>query len=201
MRRIDAETQRLGHLHFHLKAGRALEYVRGHAAEGRNDWDTSVLIDPDLPPDAWHARFTAVHNALVPLLLRAKRAFFVLAHRRAAETAALRDREPAAGSNAEEASDEDLYDHEASGFEHLLPALPDDDEDRDGDEAAGLILPAYSAACKAELIDIGIPRRDTVAAMEHWHHIGPAIIRQPWTDGIAVPPQGNRVWVKRLSTP
>ena len=85
MREIDGVLQRIGNLQFHLKGGRALEYVRRLPDEGRNDWDTSVLIDPDLSADDWYAKFAEIHNDLVPRLQRFKREFFVLVHKHAGE--------------------------------------------------------------------------------------------------------------------
>lgn len=193
MREIDVAMARIGNLHFHLKGGRALEYVRLQPQDGRNDWDTSVLIDPDLSADAWYAKFTEVHNELVGLLQRFKREFFVLAHKHAQELEESLDAGHVEPSETEETSDENLYDDAVSHFEGLELQSGHEDDGTSSGGTEKILFPKYSAACKAELIDVGIARRDTVEAQAHWHHIGPGIIRKPWTDGIPVP--GHRYYI------
>lgn len=206
MREIDAVLQRMGHLHFHLKGGRALEYVRRLPDDGRNDWDTSILIDPTLSADAWYAKFAEVHNDLVPRLQRFKREFFVLVHKNAGAINASLDTYLPKARPQEQAAhdgdhpDEDDFEAEARDYDATFTVLGDraeragNREDEAGQTAPGGIpFPKFAAACKAELIDIGIPRRDTVDAIAHWHHIGPDILRKPWTEQIPVP--GHRYYI------
>ena len=206
MREIDVALQRIGNVHFHLKGGRALEYVRRLPEEGRNDWDTSVLIDPALSADAWYAKFAEIHNDLVPRLQRFKQEFFVLVHKHAGAINASLDAYIPKVKPREEAvhdgdhPEEDDFEAGARDYDAMDGALSDRaerarNEDDDGARGApgGIPFPRFAAACKAELIDIGIPRRDTVDAIAHWHHIGPGILRKPWTEQIPVP--GHRYYI------
>lgn len=206
MREIDGVLQSMGNLHFHLKGGRALEYVRRLPDEGRNDWDTSILIDPDLSVDAWYEKFAQVHNDLVPRMQRFKREFFVLVHKNAgAINESLDAYVPKAKPQEQAAHDgdhpeEDEFEAGARDYDAMDTSLSDRAEwaRNEGDDAArtapgAMPFPKFAAACKAELIDIGIPRRDTVDAIAHWQHIGPEILRKPWTEQIPVP--GHRYYI------
>jgi hypothetical protein len=44
-------------LFFYLKGGRALQYMMGTPEKGENDFDTGVIINPNLPADDWYKLF------------------------------------------------------------------------------------------------------------------------------------------------
>jgi hypothetical protein len=127
---------------FFLKGGRALNYFLGTPEKGENDWDTQVVIDPRLPAEEWYQAFTKVHDVLLTALRRFRVEFTGLVQ-----------------ANAASFSD---YLLDKAG-----PDVPDDEEVDDYDlgdvQSRGL-----HASCKAELIDIGIPRRDSASALEEW---------------------------------
>ncbi|HCW05926.1 MAG TPA: hypothetical protein DGG95_01025, partial [Cytophagales bacterium] len=197
MRNIDSDLKQLGDIHFHLKGGRALEYVRRLPENGRNDWDTSALINPELSAEQWYSKFTSLHNLLVLRLRRYKREYFVLINKHAdylLETLDVKPNEqPEMNPDANLFEDDEL-EAAAEEFDEidLRVAKVNANSQSDDDYLPSLknremFFPKDSVGCKAELIDIGIPRRDTVQAFSHWHHIGPGIIRKEWTANIPVP--------------
>ena len=114
--------------------------------EGENDWDTSVVIDPTLPDDEWYALYNQVHDKLLELLRTAKREFLVLASEKAA-------------------------DFKTSCTEALKKI-----ESKEAEEDLDDFVEMQKETAKAEMIDIGIPRRDTVEALEQWHHTKDSIL-------------------------
>lgn len=136
---------------FFLKGGRALNYFLGTPEKGENDWDTQVVINPNLPVEEWYACLAEVHDALLIALKTFKAEFTELVAQNAPSFSAyLQDvaaRQVAREEHAEDGDDED--EHEAGDADSL----------RD------------HANCKAELIDIGIPRRDSPSALEEWTHL------------------------------
>lgn len=140
---------------FHLKGGRAQACLLQDPGSGSNDWDTGIVINPDLPAEYWHATFNKVHNIVLNKLRKFKQEFFMLLHLHADEVTIEMVR------NRSEEEDDLLSALELSNvFSDPLCDL--------GDE---------QGSCKAELIDIGIPRRDSIEAFEHWYHTGPHITR------------------------
>lgn len=132
---------------FFLKGGRALNYFLGTPEKGENDWDTQVLINPRLPADKWYACFAEVHDLLLTMLQTFEIEFTQLVQKNAADFTA--------------------YLNSQSG-----PAIGDDEEPDEYEVSDGLSR-AEHASCKAELIDIGIPRRDSASALEEWAHLSP----------------------------
>ncbi|MDH5729132.1 MAG: hypothetical protein OEZ58_09090 [Gammaproteobacteria bacterium] len=124
------------HVKFHLKGGRALEYLLGNGEEGENDWDTSILINPSLPAKEWYELFNKVNNLVLEKLNEYKLQFYIHMHQ----------------------------DHCLDFLTKKVHNAPSDLE--------------YKRNCKAELIDIGIPRRDTAEAWEQWTHTAPHIINK-----------------------
>ncbi|WP_426702017.1 hypothetical protein ACPPVV_03105 [Rhodanobacter sp. Col0626] len=129
---------------FFLKGGRALNYWLGTPGEGENDWDTQVVINPFLPQARWYELFAKVHD----LLLRTLTEFQI-------EFAQLM---------IDHAEDFHAYTSEIDAAVPVPPSAPDG-VSMDADVAS------EHANCKAELIDIGIPRRDQPAAQEEWHRL------------------------------
>ncbi|MDB4877253.1 MAG: hypothetical protein JWM41_3699 [Gemmatimonadetes bacterium] len=121
---------------FFLKGGRALKYLEGDAFAGENDWDTQVVINPELPLDEWYEMLRKVHNVVIAKLKFYKLGFYQLVHQYSA------------------AFHVDLNTPLSVATLPAAVAVPAD--------------PAYKMNCKAELIDIGIPRCDTVEAFEQW---------------------------------
>jgi len=127
---------------FFLKGGRALNYFLGTPEKGENDWDTQIVIDPSLPAAEWYQCFAEVHDAVLVLLKTFKAEFTELVEENAAPFA-----EYLKGNTGPEvAEDEEVDENEASDVSSL----------------------SEFANCKAELIDIGIPRRDSASALEEW---------------------------------
>lgn len=131
---------------FFLKGGRALNYLLGTPERGENDWDTQVVIDPRLPAEEWYALFARVHDTMLEALEQYAGEFTDLLTANAPEFGAY------------------LAEVEA--------ALPADDEETEN-EAHDFVDHLGRASCKAELIDIGLPRRGTPAALEEWNHLSP----------------------------
>ncbi len=127
---------------FFVKGGRALNYYLGTPEKGENDWDTQVVIDPHLPPEEWYQCFNQVHDVLLVALEKYQNEFTKLV--------------------AENTATFSAYLQSKSGPE------PADDEETDDYELGDIQSQAEHANCKAELIDIGIPRRDSPSALEEW---------------------------------
>jgi hypothetical protein len=60
---------------FFLKGGRALKYFLGKPQEGENDWDTQILINPELPAKEWYRIFSKVHDVMLAKLTEFKAEF------------------------------------------------------------------------------------------------------------------------------
>ena len=127
---------------FFLKGGRALNYFLGTPEKGENDWDTQVVINPNLPAEEWYQCFRDVHDVLLSTL-QAFRAGFTL-----------------------------LVKANAPAFTKYLDAQAGpragDDEEIDENEFGDVNSRIEQASCKAELIDIGIPRRGSASGLEEW---------------------------------
>ncbi|MBU2033509.1 MAG: hypothetical protein KKH37_07055, partial [Alphaproteobacteria bacterium] len=157
------------HVRFFLKGGRALAYLFGRPQDGANDWDSQVLIDPDLPADEWYAVYRKVSNRLLVALMRKKAEFYSLLNVNAAALIAL----PLPVGVPVDPFDDAAPDPGA------MPETPAEDRDPDDEE-----MP-FSRSCKAELIDVGMPRRDTIECREQWVQLAQDIIRP--TEGMPIP--------------
>ncbi len=158
-------------LRFHLKGGRAMYTALGQPQNGRNDWDTGVLINPGLTPERWYAAYAAVNDVIVRFLDRARFGYTSLLSSHAG------DLPPTAGrlSSLPPADlSERAYSREAlvadSLEEQHAPARPGARQ-----TGAALMLEARRrvrpAGVNGELIDIGISKRSTVELAEHWAHV------------------------------
>ena len=125
---------------FFLKGGRALYYLLEDEAKAMNDWDTAVVVNPELPAQEWYETFNRASNILLEELRIAKKEFFILLHKNINSV------------------NKRIKDYRAKKSPAILEERPDEYIEEEGN------------ACKAELIDIGIPRRDTIEAIEQWHH-------------------------------
>jgi hypothetical protein len=210
---------------FYLKGGRAAKYAQNRGPDGENDWDTNIIINPNLPAGEWYATFVKVHNEVLRFLGDAKREFTIEMHdaeNAAKFLAALDEHQAALDKAAKEKSEQEEAERRAASsgimatigsvFGAIWSAMPslslwasspvqdevtrDQDNaidriaDRQADQAPRLrqgieIEEGEREGCKAELIDIGIPRRDTIEAFAQWMHVCPHVKRCP--DGIPIP--------------
>lgn len=163
---------------FHLKGGRALQYILETPEKGENDWDTAIVINPHLTPEDWYSTLNKVHNIVLQELRQAKQEFFILLHKYKPDVMAklnevrkaIEEKKKEKAKDKDDLNEDDLFDY----------------VEKEGN------------ACKAELIDIGTPRIDTIEAIEQWKHTGPKkedggnlklrIITEKWTDNVPVPP-------------
>lgn len=145
---------------FFLKGGRALNYYLGTPQNGENDWDTQVVINPGLPADEWYRCFSELHDVLLVALTRFKLEFSALVEKNAAAFASY------------------LADKRAP--------LVGDDEEVDRNELSDVHSLDEHANCKAELIDIGIPRRGSPSALEEWTRLS-VEGALPATNGVIYP--------------
>jgi hypothetical protein len=129
---------------FFLKGGRALNYYLGTPEEGVNDWDTQVVINPELPATEWYELLSRVHDVVLEALRDYNVEFTTLA----------RDHAKAFGEYLE-------------GLEEPLNVEAHELDEHEFDALDAL----EHANCKAELIDVGLPRRDTASAIEEWRHL------------------------------
>lgn len=141
-------------LYFYLKGGRALCYAMDKKEEGTNDFDTGIIINPNLPVDAWYELLRKVHNLCLEKLRKFKHELLKLME-----------------TNA------DTYKKYLEEVEQeTVPPPPPPPEESDKVEkekcladAVSQLMPAATRAnAKAELIDIGVPRRDTPEVWETW---------------------------------
>ena len=146
---------------FFVKGGRALNYFLGTREKGENDWDTQVVIDPRLPAMEWYQCFSYVHDTVLAVL----------------------------GTFAAEFTR--LVVDNAGPFMEYLESLPGpkagDDEEIDENEVGDVNSGAEHASCKAELIDIGIPRRDSPSALEEWLRLSARDALSTSDDGVIYP--------------
>ena len=151
------------HTRFFLKGGRAIAYFDGNPALGRNDWDTQVLIDPNLPPREWYALYRDISNAILLHLLASKNAFFSTLAVNAEQVRAIpRPAHPDPPDPLADASDEEEWVEFDEAVDPLL-----------------FLTPGFQYPCKAELIDVGMPRRDTIELREQWAELHDGIIASP----------------------
>ncbi|WP_395826476.1 hypothetical protein [Elstera sp.] len=163
---------------FFLKGGRAIKYLEGTPAQGENDWDTQIVINPNLPAEAWYALYRRVQNLVLLQLQDFRLEFYTLLNHYAPdfERALLADRQA-----------QQQPQQQAQGGDEALPDPLDPPEPPqvDVDPAAGIMPAPYRAACKSELIDVGLPRYDTVEAREQWAQLHDSLVHGP--DGMPYP--------------
>ncbi|QCI68004.1 hypothetical protein [Phreatobacter stygius] len=138
-----------GNTLFFLKGGRAIKYLEGQPQTGENDWDTQIVINPNLPAAQWYQLFQDIQNAVLLALQGFKRELYVLMQH---EATTFQDELDTVALPAPVVVD--------PGPQPLDPDTPVADDEQ--------IAERYRMNCKAELIDVGLPRNDTVEAMEQW---------------------------------
>lgn len=180
---IDSEN-----IFFYLKGGRALYYLMGTPEKGTNDFDTGIIINPGLPSGQWYDLFRRVHNLCLDFLRECKYETIELFETNGAGFTAYVDHVVAQPLPAPAVPP--VADPAAPAVAAVPPPVPaapaggdaaavDDEGDDDmpteilAKQVADLLLKleplAQRTNGKAELIDIGIPRRDTWEIWETWH--------------------------------
>lgn len=155
-------------IRFHLKGGRAMNTVLGTPANGSNDWDTGILINPEISPEQWYEAFAEVNDLVVSFLDHARFGYTTLLNAHAAE---LNAPVLAAAAAAEPI---DLHDRPYSRL--ALQAEHQEERSGAGDFARNAIgaladvrRRVRAVGINGELIDIGIAKRSSVELAEHWH--------------------------------
>lgn len=170
---------------FFLKGGRALRYLEGQPDQGKNDWDTQIVINPELPPAEWYRLFQRVSNETLLALKEFNAELYMLLHGHAAQFQhELAQIKLAAPRQPNEAADPPNLAQMLDGvWDRVdLDALVDRIA---VDDPPDQIPNRNKANCKAELIDIGLPRYDTVEALEQWRHLRTNILTA--ADGVPYP--------------
>lgn len=162
-------------LRFHLKGGRAMNICLGTPREGTNDWDTGILIDPNLPPHQWYEVFSEVNDLVLHFLDQSRFAYTQLLNENKNRLVTL-SKEPITGVDPHD----DIAEYSQAGFlaEHL-------EEMTVGVDGTGAPRPFKPAGVNGELIDIGISTRNSVELAEHWAHL--KIIEKQGTTGKMIP--------------
>lgn len=168
-----------GNTLFFLKGGRAIRYLENRPEQGKNDWDTQIVINPELPAEAWYEIFLRVSNAVLIALKEFNAELYMLLHHNAAQFAQEIAHHPVP-MDLDPPSPSQLFDVVIDRME-----IDEIDDAMEIDEPADLAPERYKANCKAELIDVGLPRYDTVEAREQWHHLRSEILHAG--DGIPYP--------------
>jgi hypothetical protein len=142
---------------FFLKGGRALAYRLSDRRLGKNDWDTQIVINPNLPAAKWYELFLLVSNIVLVALEEYKVQFYLQLQ----SLAASRQLRPFQGGQPVRAVQAD-------------EAEPQDRLGWDADQGAE---EETAKNCKAEIIDVGLPRYDSIEAREQWMSLRDHIIR------------------------
>ncbi len=174
LRRRLRQLDPAGDVLFFLKGGRAIKYLEGEPERGENDWDTQIVINPDLPPQAWYSLYQRVQNAVLLALQDYRLEFYtLLTHYAPTFATALQPAPPPAnpGDPVADAPPD--------------PLAPPEVPHADPDPVVAAMGAAFHAACKSELIDVGLPRYDTIEAREQWVQLKNGIVTAP--DGMPYP--------------
>lgn len=175
-----------GNTLFFLKGGRALAYFQGTPENGKNDWDTQIVINPNLPGAAWYDLFLRVSNEVLLALQDFKLQFYMLLNSHAAQF----EQELASLPPPTEGDEPEA----ASGGGDLPDPLDIEDRSNPMDPDDAPAMPAAQRAnCKAELIDVGLPRYDTVEAREQWEMLSVPGAILTAADGVPYP--GNLYYI------
>ncbi|GEM_PF-1784584 len=147
--RMDLQAIDANNICFFLKGGRAIQYAQNTPHLGQNDWDTQILINPHLEPEKWYELLRRVANAVLVRLELCKAGFSTLLQCNAHNFLVALDTAQLPGAPAP-----------------MDPAHPDLNPDPPWNDDS--LPPEDRIGAKAELIDVGMPRRDTVQAVEQW---------------------------------
>lgn len=160
---------------FFVKGGRGMACLLGNPAQGENDWDTQLLIDPGLSVVEWNDLYGRLRAAIVNCLAGFNLEFSanLTAHLSALDASleAFRD----SGEDKKKILDGILN----SFFE--LTQQDNDDDDRMAVYVAATeqdweaLANRDGRSCKAELIDVGVARYYTVELLNQWRMVRPTV--------------------------
>jgi hypothetical protein len=165
------------HVLFYLKGGRALQFFLETPEKGDNDWDCQFLIDPDLPAAEWYEKYRLAQNVLLEAMFSVRRkveAFFL--------------------EKADESSGvlfsltEKMDERKDAIREKIQGVLDQANLEIDEDPYLGDYREYQNT--KAELIDVGAARRDTVELWEQWHLLHGQLLEGKYgkSPGPSIPP-------------
>jgi len=134
-----AQANRTGDVYFYLKGGRSLYgLLTGEAQQGSNDWDTNLLINPDLPKSEWLQLRQALEAVVTECLLKYRFAFLFMVYNEEHAEALI--------NSCLTVADTIMEDPESA----MKNLPPDEDLEIDADRAKSI---------KAEMIDVTCPAR------------------------------------------
>jgi hypothetical protein len=156
-------------IRFHLKGGRAMNTALGTPAKGSNDWDTGILINPDLTPEQWYEAFAKINDLVVAFLDHARFGYTALLNAHAAELGGVSAIMSTGAVGEPFDLDERPYSKLALFAEHHEASVGAGAVRR---APSALVADARqrlrSAGVNGELIDIGISKRASIELAEHW---------------------------------
>ncbi|WP_037382768.1 hypothetical protein [Sinorhizobium americanum] len=178
-------------IRFFLKGGRAMFTALGDARKGENDWDTGILLNPNLSPEDWYSAYAAVNDTVSIFLDQARYGYTALLNRHKA------DLQPPSALSRQSVGPVELRYYSRLA----LQAEQDAERTRQGSGrlrplASGTGQPAEILAGRprtrpvgvnGELIDVGLSKRNTVELMEHWLDVKIVEKEGVVSDGIPVP--------------
>jgi len=205
-RKLQAKFGRPGPvLRFYLKGGRAMFTALGTPRLGTNDWDTGVLIDPELPAEAWYTAFAAVNDTVIKTLDELRYGYTELLYGNKAALAAPATATLAAVVPRDEDEEPNEYTLAGAQAEALAEAAQDTRAPQSQltlMSMAGLQAAASGTArptgINGELIDIGISTRSSVELREHWAHV--TVTKTKGVSGALVPVPQLGFFVDDFST-
>ncbi|MGJ5132054.1 hypothetical protein [Bradyrhizobium oligotrophicum] len=170
---------------FFLKGGRGLAYLLGTPERGENDWDTQILINPYLPADQWWQAYERARAIVDNLLLRDNFVFSANLMANAGTLLASVETYAKSKATSPETVDklinnifvlawQDVIDEDALGLDPLLSL----------EGVWREVTDKPSGGCKAELIDVGIPRYYTIELLQQWIYVRRGIRK---TNGVPYP--------------
>ncbi|SPJ24562.1 hypothetical protein PAA8504_02395 [Palleronia abyssalis] len=165
-------------LRYFLKGGRAMYTALHRPQEGGNDWDTGILINPDLRPEDWYTAFARVNDLVAIFLDEARFGYTELLERHRDQLLDPQPLQLAAHDGPR------LFSRLALQAEHAEPMRATE--------------PFRPAGVNGELIDIGVSARNTVELREHWRVLH--IVKAEGIDGIATPVPTLPYFVDDFST-
>ncbi|NSX53641.1 hypothetical protein [Parasulfitobacter algicola] len=155
-------------IHFFLKGGRAMYTALGDAKKGKNDWDTGILINPNLLPEQWYQAFAAVNDTVVTFLDQARFGYTALLNK---HKNVLNIPPPPMASLAVDPTDMRDFTRFGLMAEHGEESLQDAQLRQRNGAALAVHKRNRTVGINGELIDIGISKRGSVELIEHWHDI------------------------------
>ncbi|MGC2777928.1 MAG: hypothetical protein WA418_20055, partial [Bradyrhizobium sp.] len=170
---------------FFLKGGRGLAYLLGTPERGENDWDTQILINPYLPEDQWWQTYERVRLIVDNMLLRDNFVFSANLMTNAGTLIASVETYAETKATSPETVDklinnifvltwQDVIDEDALSLDPLLSL----------ESVWREVTEKPSGGCKAELIDVGIPRYYTIELLQQWLYVRQGIRN---TNGVPYP--------------